>query len=525
MTVIPRRFGVLLSTASPSRLEHPTTYRVYPRPSRAEITRSRVRRTTSSSGDERVERPHVPKRAGALVAARREGEGEPRLPRARILGGRATEPFAGERETTGGQLGLSEEAPRLGRPRRESPRALGGLARRSRVAAVERLVRVRRGAVAGMRDRRHDREGGGRAREPRPAPTPRSSTEAPEPARRTRTTPRSTDAERHRGDLEVPVEHEVEEERDVGGQRGPAGRVSDCPPDSEQRDPEGRHQEGQPDRAELGERLEVAVVRVLRVQERGPLPDPGTLVAPRALAEERLPADHRERDPPVVAARARRRAEQPVGRALLRRRGGAHLADLAHADDHDPDCGERCDGRDGAPRGARQPDRRAAAGGRLPRRRRGRRARGGSLPRRPRSRGRRTTRPARRRAPRRRGSLRAGCGRRPSTARSRAGRRARARRPRVTRARARGRARRSRERRRRRRAPRASEAPSRPARGRGGSSSSRGCRSRSHIRRAARGGRSARRPRRRARAGRRSSRRPRPRARRAGDRPRGAAAR
>ena len=81
------------------------------------------------------------------------------------------------------------------------------------------------------------------------------------------------------------------------------------------------------------------------------------LVAPRALAEERLPADHRERDPPVVAARARGRAEEPVGRALLQRRGGAHLADLAHADDHDPDCGERCDGHDGAPRGARQPDR------------------------------------------------------------------------------------------------------------------------------------------------------------------------
>ena len=72
----------------------------------------------------------------------------------------------------------------------------------------------------------------------------------------------------------------MEEERHVGGQRRPAGRVSDRPPDGEQRDPERRHQQRQPDRSELGERLEVAVVRVLRVQERGPLPDPRTLVAP-----------------------------------------------------------------------------------------------------------------------------------------------------------------------------------------------------------------------------------------------------
>ena len=97
VTVIPRRFGVLFSTASPSLLRS-IDQRIGSTPGPPE-PKSPVRGFVEDVelGRERVERAYLLERAGALVALRREGEGEPRVPRARILGGRATEPVAGQR--------------------------------------------------------------------------------------------------------------------------------------------------------------------------------------------------------------------------------------------------------------------------------------------------------------------------------------------------------------------------------------------------------------------------------------------
>ena len=52
-------------------------------------------------------------------------------------------------------------------------------------------------------------------------------------------------------------------------------------------------EQGEPDGAELGKRLEIQVVRVARVVRRGPLLQPAPLEAAGPLAQQRLALDHR----------------------------------------------------------------------------------------------------------------------------------------------------------------------------------------------------------------------------------------
>ena len=66
--------------------------------------------------------------------------------------------------------------------------------------------------------------------------------------------------------------------------------------------PRARAAGAEPDRAELGERLEVEVVGVARGVRDRALLQPPALVAPGARAEERLALDHPPGDAPVVAA-------------------------------------------------------------------------------------------------------------------------------------------------------------------------------------------------------------------------------
>ena len=143
-------------------------------------------------GRERIERPYLP---DARARARRR----PSRTRARAMSPASPDPRRprdgagrGPAQTTRGQLRLSEEPPRLRRPRREPP----ARARRPGVRRPRRPGRAPRARPPRRRCRRARRSRRPRGRRPPRESPPRDAAEArpsaPEPARRTRTTPRST---------------------------------------------------------------------------------------------------------------------------------------------------------------------------------------------------------------------------------------------------------------------------------------------------------------------------------------------
>ena len=276
---------------------------------------SRVRRTrrARATADRAPARAEARGLGSSPLVAERQGE---RLPRAGILRGPPDEAVHGQREATRRLAWPSEEAPRLGGPRRESPRALCGL-RARRVAAIERLVRVRRGAVAGMRIVATTARAALRAL--RPAP-PRHEFPPRRPSRRgvRMTTPRST---------AQSVTAGISRSQSSTRRRSATAASTARPvaPPTIRRTASRGSQGPLPGGSSIG-LSSVSVSRCrcarLRVQQRAV---PGSRPArspPRALAEGTARARLPPARPRQVVARAGRRAEQPVGRALLQRRRG-----------------------------------------------------------------------------------------------------------------------------------------------------------------------------------------------------------
>ena len=127
------------------------------------------------------------------------------------------------------------------------------------------------------------------------------------------------------------------EESGVGRERSGPRRGSRSTHGTEKRREQRDQEQDEADDAELRERLEVQVVCVADVEERGPLAEPRALEPARSLPDERRVTGHRDGDVPVVRAKARRGREEPVGRALLARGRRTTVAHVAHAGDGDAD--------------------------------------------------------------------------------------------------------------------------------------------------------------------------------------------
>ena len=241
---------------------------------------------------------------------------------------------------------------RLRRPGRE-PLAPARRPRRAATSASPRSSAAcasAEGAVAGVRDGRRARRGAAAAREKRRPSRPRGARHerGPTPVELgSRTTPRSNGAQSHRRELEVPVEHDVDEERASTPPAPPsrsglsdrtAGSASSGVPSSDHRAARGRPARAR--RAPRGTRC----ARPSDVQQRRPLPDPRALEAPRALAEERLPPDHS-------------RAPRPSSRR-------ARLVDVLRSRSGAPCCAAGADARLAGPRARRRPPPRLTASAR-----------------------------------------------------------------------------------------------------------------------------------------------------------------
>ena len=94
----------------------------------------------------------------------------------------------------------------------------------------------------------------------------------------------------------------MQEERQVGGGRDRSERLATRAKQADDRDRRRYEDEREPDRSELGERLEIEIVRVTRVERSRPLAEPRTLVAPGAGAQDRVGFHLVPGDAPVVAA-------------------------------------------------------------------------------------------------------------------------------------------------------------------------------------------------------------------------------
>ena len=90
------------------------------------------------------------------------------------------------------ELGLSEELPRLGGPRREAPRPVGLPPRRGASPRSRASCAAAGGAVADVRDHRHHAERRRPRRAARPSPRRRARRASPTLPRRTSATPRKT---------------------------------------------------------------------------------------------------------------------------------------------------------------------------------------------------------------------------------------------------------------------------------------------------------------------------------------------
>ena len=239
VTVIPRRFGVFFSTGLPlvwgigdgigSTPEPPSRNHPFEGSSNA----SRLEATDRAPARAEARARSSPRVANARAShvSRERDPGRP-------PGGAVHGPAGGGRRWLG-----PSEAPRLGGPRRESPRALTGLARawprRRDQAAVRPPWRRCRHVRSSPRPR-----GRRPGRAPRPAPRHEDLHRGASRRGVQGTTPRST-AQSVTAGIDVPVRHEVEEERDVVGEPARPGRSRlRLPAGHRAGDPERRHQEG-----------------------------------------------------------------------------------------------------------------------------------------------------------------------------------------------------------------------------------------------------------------------------------------
>jgi hypothetical protein len=277
-------------------------------------------------------------------------------------------------------LRLGEQASRLDRPRRRAQRSTGCPLGGRGVAAVERVRRGMEGDVSDVQggddgDQRQDRR---RERDPAPAGQRplRRAAPAEEQERRAAGERRAAD----RGELPVPVERGVDEERRVATGRGRGERAAARAPEHRQRCRERGEQCREPHRAELGERLEVEVVRVARVCGDRAVGEPPALVA-RGAAACQGPGTHlAPRDAPVVGAAVAGERAEPAGQVALvrleRSREGAvgrtgRRPRRAHPDDDEAGCDDRERGErdppppaEGFPRSEPSRQRRGARAGR-----------------------------------------------------------------------------------------------------------------------------------------------------------------
>src|SRR3954469_4896661 len=168
----------------------------------------------------RVQGARAAGRGTALLRAAREGEIEPEAPVARTLLEPGAQALAGGGRLSLLELRLAEHAPRLARPRLKRGRTPGvrlggGPALRGRVA-----LRGGDGAVAEQRVAREERHDDERGAGDEPLRGPRREAATGRPRGGEQGGAEEQRRERDAGQLPVPVEGRVQQERDVGTGRG-----------------------------------------------------------------------------------------------------------------------------------------------------------------------------------------------------------------------------------------------------------------------------------------------------------------
>jgi hypothetical protein len=144
---------------------------------------------------------------------------------------------------------------------------------------------------------RGERNGGG---EHRRAPPPRQDDDVPARGQHRQAGAGRRRDEREEWYLPVPVEHRMRREREQGSGRRRGPRKLAHPRERREGHGQRRHEERQPQHAELGERLEVEIVRVARLVRDRPFLEPDALERPGAGADERLATNHVRCHTPVV---------------------------------------------------------------------------------------------------------------------------------------------------------------------------------------------------------------------------------
>ena len=118
--------------------------------------------------------------------------------------------------------------------------------------------------------------------------------------------------QRDRGHLPVPVDTRVDEVRRVCRERSRDERRAPCEHGGDERHAERQDEEQEPDRPQLGQGLEVEVVRVTNLVLDRPVLVPVLLVGARPGAEERIVLVVTPGDVPKLGSVAPGEREQPV---------------------------------------------------------------------------------------------------------------------------------------------------------------------------------------------------------------------